>query len=293
MSSIEIQKHIDVIIYSYKGKILKNTVDNIVKMSSGNNIIKIKIFDQFPLNRKDVFNEFSNLEYIHIFWDHIKSPCIYKFNAIKTSSSDYMLVVADNVELAKNWDINLINFVGNKHLIVSGNGKTKISHNGIYYLSKEVDFSDTYNLTNWIDRGFIFSQSITLRSIPYPTYVKYNGEEEIASATYFCNNIDIFSTPTNMYNKIGINSLENTYHTFSKDHNYNELIKLLKTGENKYINLNSMPRSMSEFLSFHSISSDYIKPLPFPNTDVEYDPTSMPFDKIDSKKFMTKVNYIS
>jgi hypothetical protein len=46
------------------------------------------------------------------------------------------------------------------------------------------------------------------------------------------------------------------------------------------------------FLKLHQIDLESIHPLPFPMNDVEYDQDLSKFDDIDSKKFMTKINYI-
>lgn len=293
MSRIDVTKSIDVIIYSYKGKSLKDVVENLIDKSSGVHDINVIIFDQYPLIRDDVFGPIRQCIYRHIFWDHITSPCKHKSNSIKTSFANYTMIISDTVMLKTNWDLDLINFVGNKNIIVSGKGKTSISHNGIYYLSRASEESDSFILDNWIDRDFIFGQSKTVKSIEYPDYLKYNGEEEVLSMSYFANGIDTYSAPSDFYYNTGINSIMTTYHTFSKDHNYNECVSLIKSGQNKYIDLNNLARSINEFLSIHNISKDYIKPLPFLLNDVDYDPHTMVFDKVDSKKFMTKVNYIA
>lgn len=290
MSSVNLRKNINVVIYSYKGKALKEVIDNLIDKSSGFNNLSFQVFDQFPLTRSEYFLNIPNFQYIHIFWDHIKSPCKYKSSSIKNSNHDYVLILSDNVLLTKNWDEELIKFVGNRHVVVSGTGIPEIHHDGIYYLKKEYLSSQSISQTDFINRDFIFAQVVTLKLIEYPDYLKYNGEEETLSIMLFTNDIPIYSFPSNFYETIGERFIESTYHTFSKDHNYNEFISLLKNGNNKYIHLK---KSISEWLSRYNISSDYIKPLPFPNNDVEYDPQVSPFDKIDSRKFMTKVNYIS
>jgi hypothetical protein len=293
MSSIEIKKNINVIIYSYKGKLLKDVVKNTLNNSSSIHNISFQIFDQHPLNRKELFNDITDLQYMHIFWDHITSPCKYKSNSIKSSNFDYTLLISDSIMLTKNWDSVLVNYVGNKNIVVSGKGKTLIENKNIFYLNKKEIKSTGFEINNWIDRDFIFTQTSTLKNIEYPEYLKYNGEEEVLSMSYFCNGIDVYSADSSFYTKDLLNGIETTYHTFSEDHNYNEFINLLKNGFNKYITLTGLSKTVEEFSNFHQISRDYLKPLPFLKDDVFYDPQVNVFDKIDSKKFMTKVNYIA
>jgi hypothetical protein len=293
MSSLDIRRNINVVIYSFKGKNLKETVQNLLENSSLIHNISLQIFDQSPLTRNEYFNQINNCQYIHIFWDHITSPCKYKSNSIKNSNFDYTLILSDSILLKKNWDAELVSFVGNKNIIVSGKNSINLLQETPYYLKQTQSQSEFFSLNNWIDRDLIFGQTTLLKMGQYPEYLKYNGEEEVLSMTFFCNGIDVYSTPNNFYNNIDINTIKTTYHTFSEDHNYNECVSLIKTGQNNYINLNGLARTPEEFCSIHNISRDTIKPLPFLKDDVHYDPHTSPFDKVDSKKFMTKVNYIA
>lgn len=293
MSSIEIKRNINVVIYSFKGKNLKETVQSLMDNSSSIHNISFQIYDQSPLTRREYFSQIKNCQYIHIFWDHITSPCKYKANVIKTSNHDYTLIISDSVLVKKNWDTDLVNFVGNKNIIVSGKNKVSFFQEVPYYLKQNYINTESFSINNWISRDLIFAQTSTLKLVQYPEYLKYNGEEEVLSMTFFCNGIDIYSCSDNFYSSIERNTIETTYHTFSEDHNYNECISLIKTGQNSYINLNNLNKTPEEFCSIHSISRDLLKPLPFLKDDVHYDPHTSQFDKIDSKKFMTKVNYIA
>jgi hypothetical protein len=103
----------------------------------------------------------------------------------------------------------------------------------------------------------------------------------------------MYSCPDNFYTKEGSDTIKDLYTTFSKYHNYNEMIDLLKNKKNKYDSIDEpMMPDVSMFLKLHKIDPESIHPLPFPMNDVEYDQDLSKFDDVDSKKFMTKINYI-
>lgn len=285
--------NISVIIYSYKGKILKEIVENLINKSSKENHISISIFDQNPLLREDGFRGFKNTSYRHIFWDHITSPIKYKDQVISESTSDFILILSDNILLGENWDKQLIDNIKNDSMVISGKNKPVLSYYNIFSLIAKTRDSESFELSNYIDRDLIFGKTKTLKQIKLPTYLKYNGEEETISIEYFCNGIDIYSCPGQFYSNVGEHTLKKLYTTFSKDHNYNEFVNLFKFENNRYTDIKNKIRSIDDFCSWHNLDRAYLKPLPYPDTDVSYDPHNMIFDEVDAKKFMTKINYIS
>lgn len=292
MSSLDIEKTIRVIIYSYKGKKLQSVIENLQAMASGYNKIIYDIWDQYPLLRNQTIGTLKDVNYHHIFWDYIISPSKYIQKSITSSKEEYILILSDNLMLKEKWDSTFINIVNSTNAIVSGQGSPVISNANMFFL--KVDYKNTNNTTisNWINKDLIFAKRSHLLLIQYPQYLKHLGIEEVLSATAFCYGLDVISLPSESFNKVSNDTIGVLYTPFSIKHNYNDAIQLIKTGMNRYINLTDLKRSIQDFLSFHSISSDTIKPLPFLEDDVQYDPHQTAFDKIDSRKFMTKIHYI-
>lgn len=293
MTNESLPNPINVVIYSYKGKLLKRVVDNLLQKSSKKNMIYVHVYDQSTLTKQEYFDQFDSLTYNHIFWDKIKSPCYYKQNIINNSKFSYTLLLSDNIFLNQDWDEFLLSSLPNKQSIITGKNNTILSNDGIFYLKKEEIKTEKMQQVYFANRDLIFAHTSTLQSVNYPSYIKYYGEEEILSLLYFSNNIKMYSCPDKFYTKESSDTIKDLYTTFSKYHNYNEMIDLLKNQKNKYDSIDEplMP-DVNMFLKLHQIDLESIHPLPFPMNDVEYDQDLSKFDDIDSKKFMTKINYI-
>jgi hypothetical protein len=293
MSSLNIEKTIKVIIYSYKGKKLQSVIENLQKNSSGYNKIFYDIWDQYPLLRDTTIGKMQNVNYQHIFWDHVYGPSKYINISIESCKEEYVLILSDNIFLLENWDEVFLNTINGTNNILSGQGKTIIMQDDIFFIKTLNDHSSTATISNWIDKDFIFCKKSQISLIKYPKYLKYLGINETMSILAFCNNINIVSLPSDSFVKISDNTIGKLYTPFSIIHKYNEMLQLIKTGKNNYINLDGLPRTLQDFTSFHSLSVDSLKYLPFIQDDVDYDPHEMKFDKLDSRKFMTRVHYIS
>ena len=281
---------ITVVIYSYKGKLLKDVVNNLFINLSNDNSIDIIILDQHPFMRSNIFEK-QNVMYHHIFWDWIYGPCVYKNNTIKNIKTKYTLLLSDNILLSKNWDTSLINFI-NKDIVISGNHKINLTNNNLFYLSKNEIPDSGFYLNQYIDKSFIFTETQNLLDISYPNYLKYNGEEEALSIKLFTHGKDIYSCPTNLYTKIGENTIETLYVPFSINHNYNEVIDLLNTGQNKFDSILNLKRSIEDFNFYHNNIFKQMKKLPFYTNDVEYSPDNLEFNKIDARKFVARTRAI-
>jgi len=284
--------NIDVLIYSYKGKILKDVVKSLTSSSSGKNDIRVLVIDQHPLLRGTIFDEIEGCSYSHVFWDLQNSPANYKKEFIQHSDADYVLILSDNVILNNNWDEELINFVSQSGGVVSGNKKVSISQNSIFYLKKNYHNSDQFELNNFVDRSLIFFSKQVSENLNYPFYVKYNGEEEALSVDIFTSGLEIYSAPTALYSIIGEPTLEELYVPFSLNHNYNEVVELLNTGSNKFLDTSQRQRSLEDFSRFHGTDMKNIKKLPFQTNDVEYDPMFLDFNKVDARRFVARTKSI-
>ncbi len=282
-------KTIDVFVYSYKGKNLVDVINQLNKTSK--NKINIQLFDQNPIDRRQQFSNILNLKYKHIIWDIIKSPCLYKNNFIKKSNADYILILSDNILMSDGWDERFINFINDK-IIISGSGKLSISKKDEFSIQKNISESSLFNLTNYINRDFIFGKKETFDNIRYPEYIKYNGEEEILSLDIYCSGIDIYSAPSKTYSSIKKDE-HSVYIPYSVDHLYNECISLLLNEKNNFIELKNN-RSISDFEQFHNfIFKENLSYLPYQNNDVLYDQYSMQFGNMGGSKFIKKVTQVN
>jgi glycosyltransferase involved in cell wall biosynthesis len=266
-------QEITIVLYSYKSKNLKNVVSTIVKNSTLPFVIHV--IDQNPLIRKDMFKEYDFVRYRHVDWNDQMGEAYYRDLAIKKASGDYVLIISDDILLQPNWDLDLINFVNNKNLLVSGSGISKVFHKDKFFLSIASQHSDNFSLSNYIDRNFIFFSKKTLLSKTdlktqelYPTNVKYYGQEEILSLNLFCRGIEIYSSPSSTYIDLKTRNLENLYSPFSIEHNYNIFVDLIKNATDEVFLNNT--NSVLSFLNFHSINLDKIHKIPFQNNDVGY-----------------------
>lgn len=283
---------IDVIIYSYKGKILKDVVASMYSNASKKYKINTIIIDQHPIVRAKMFSEIQSISYRHVFWDWQHSPAKYKKDFIVNSSAKYVLLLQDNVILSELWDETLIKFVSDKDVVVSGNKKLELSQESIFFLSKKTKESQDFELNNFIDRSLIFFPRSVSNQIDYPDYLKYNGEEESLSIDIFTSGIDIYSAPSETYTTIGKSTITELYVPFSINHNYNEVVDLIKSGSNKFLSTINRKRSIKDFLDFHVLDPSTIYKLPFQTNDVEYDPSKMNFNTVDARRFVARTKAI-
>jgi hypothetical protein len=271
---------IQALIFSYQNKNLKLAVDQLIKNTK--NDIFITIFDKHAIDRSYVFSTQDykrNVEYRHIFWDELIGPAEYKSNWVKRNTSEHVLFFSDDTLVSKNWDENLLYFLKDKEAIVSGKGNLKLKQINPFFFQQDRDVSSDLTLSNFIDRNFIFGKTEILKNI-YPKEIKHCGEEEFLSLNLFNNKIEIFSGPSNLYEDLGLRTIENSYTTFSIEHNYNLLIE-------KYL------KAPQKFLDFHGIDRNNLNKLPYNSNDVLYNPTSLSYSDLDARKFLMEIKGIS
>jgi hypothetical protein len=99
---------IGVVIYSYKGKSLKDVVQKINENSSKEHTINIYILDQSPLIKNEYYNSISNVSYKHKFWDYPYGQCLYRFETARNIQEEFILIMSDNILVNNNWDLELI-----------------------------------------------------------------------------------------------------------------------------------------------------------------------------------------
>jgi len=284
-------------IYSYKGKKIFDVIDNLLKNKNENTIITINLKDQHPMDRseqfKSIIKKYKNVNgsYHHVFWDWITSPITHKQEILRITKNEYYLFLSDNILLSKNWDLELINFINNKNIILSGNKNIKLINKNLFYIDKIENDIDIFTKTQYINRDFIFGRTSIIKTIDLPKYIKYDGEEETLSIKYFISGFDIYAVPTNLYSYCCETSIKNIYTPFQTGHNYNEVVSLMKNGHNLFESYDI--NKIKEFWQYHNFNINKIKKIPFETNDVNYDPNSAKYDKIDGRRFIDKQNAIN
>jgi hypothetical protein len=270
---------ISCVLFSYKNKNLKRVVDELILNTK--NQIFIVVFDKHNLNRKNLFSDLSyknKVEYHHVAWDAIKSPIDYKKEILYNSNSEYFLSISDDILVSTNWDAESIDFLKTKDIVLSGSGRLTLEKKNLFFFSQLRQKSLDFNKTNFIDKNFIFCRTGILKGV-YPHNLKYFGEDEMLSLNLFNKNIEIFSLPSGLYRDMLVRSIENSYTTFSLEHNYNLVIEEYK-------------KAPEEFLTVCGIDRNSLCPLPYAHNDVEYNPEQLSFQDLDSRKFVMDIRGI-
>lgn len=301
----DFKKNISVLIYSYKSKNVIETLNNMLEKSSKEYNFFIYWYDQNGLDRSKLLIDLTKSNqchgtYISIHWDNIDGSVMYKEKGIRSiDNSEYCLIISPGVSFNKDWDKKLINFIKDKNIIISGNNKIKITKSNLFYIKKENETSDNFLLTRYIDRFFMFGKTNTMRDsrlggYSFPIWLKYYGEEELLSLQYFKDSVDIFSCPENIIKSSKYTTLEdfNYYITFSKNHNYNQVLSLFKNGVNEIVGKIDT-KIINDFCNFHSFDFSSLEYLPFYAEDVNYDRDKSKYDKIDGNRFLKPIRKVN
>jgi hypothetical protein len=278
---------IEACIYSYKNKNLKLIVDNLILKTK--NKIFINIFDQNTIDRSELFQT-ENVKYTYVFWDKIESPSEKKGNIINKSNADYILELSDDCLVFDNWDVELIDFIEKNNCVISGKDSVCLFKDTAFSYGTKFEQSQEIKITNYIVRDFIFSKNSIWKSVQYPYFLKYNGEQEMLSLNFFKAGYDIYCSSSKTYDDLGLKTIDSLYVPYSKDHNYNLVVESLNE---PLQNLKNEKRTAKDFFFFHKITNPKISPLPYDTNDVLYDPYRLEFQDVDARKFIAKVNSIS
>jgi hypothetical protein len=270
-----------VVLYSYKNSGLLDVVERL--MSTATVSIHVSLMDQHPLDRSQKFDKFTNLHYIHQFWDNIPGPTKFKMEKILDNTdidAKYTLVMSDDCLLHNGWDADCIEFInGNNKVLVSGKGGKRASKVDNHFLKFTEEPSEGFSLTRVADRNFILGHTETFRMTGYPSDVKYYGEEEKISLKMYEKGVAIYSARSSLYEDLGERTIENLYCPFSKEHKYNTLIDDLNTD------------SGSEWLSFIGIEQPPLK-LFYQVDDVEYDPNAFKMVDLGGERYIAHTKAI-
>jgi hypothetical protein len=255
-------------------------IDNIYETSEMKNF-SIKVFDQSNIRKHFTFKDYANLNYEHVYWDSIESPCMRKTKEIQESDSPFTAIVSDDVWFNQGWDTRLSEFFKDRDVVVSGRATAKVSYKDPYTIINVPTESDDFSMSQYIDRNFIFARTELLKNMNYPSRLKYYGEEEMFSINVMDSNIDIYNAPGDLYTDLGARTIENMYTTFSKYHNFNNVHRAINSGK------------AANFVKYHNLDKDYYLPSPDLINDVEYDVHENNFFTASAKKFVQKVNVLN
>jgi hypothetical protein len=270
---------IEALIFSYKNKNLKKVIDQLILNTS--NKIFITVFDKHDLDRSSTFSsaDYSDyVKYTHIVWDELEGPAEYKANMVNNNSSKYFLMISDDILVSKSWDVELLSFINNNKTIISGAGKLSITQKNPFYLEKVWKSSDEFSFSNFINRNFIFGETLLFKDM-YPSTVKYFGDEEIMSLNLFNAGVKVCSAPSWIYQDLLERTIEKKYTTFSLEHNYNSAIEILS-------------KASQEFLDLIGLTKSSLHKLPYDPDDVAYNPYLLDFQLVNSTKFVQDIKLI-
>lgn len=286
-------RNILIVMVGYKDKNLAEAVKHIKKVTRSKNMVHV--FDQHPIKHEDDFSEIPGCDYEHKIWDDINGPAHRRATKVfdNIQGASHVCVISPDVTLSDGWDDNLIvplETTGKK-IVFSGAGKVSVWQKDLFSFGVSYDDTKTFNITQMIDRNFIFASSDAFSEIQMPDFLKYHGENEYLSLAFISAGYDIMSIPANMYKDSHTRSVENTYHTFSLEHNYNVVIDIL-TGKtpNRY---DISEDAVKKFLEFHGMYPCPLIGLPYSANDVEYNPYALKMHGVDARRFIagTKAIY--
>jgi len=283
--------HIAIIIISYKDKNLFDFVSKLKSKTISNH--SIEVFEQHPIDHAKEFENISDCSYDYKIWDDIAGPTIKRTEKISNRmyNATHLCILTPDSILTKGWDVELLNMIDNKKIIISGNGKISVSNKDLFSLKYNYLNFNEMTKSQFANKNFIFGKSEAFHDIRMPDFLKYAGEDEYWTLSLMSQGYDIYSAPSYVYTDSYYRSIENTYHTFSAEHNYNIVVDLMHKKDLEKYKISE--NAVDEFFAFHNISADSIKRLPYINNDVNYNPYNLEMHEVDARRFIagTKAVY--
>jgi hypothetical protein len=285
-------KSVAVIIVAYKDKNLRAMVDDI--RSKSKHDVRFNVFDQNAIDHRNDFKDIEeSCSYEHKIWDDIAGPCKARYNKFHDMrNEDYVCMISPDITLPYGWDEYLINYIDSASVpvVVSGAGAVNVTQPNLFDIKAEWIDSDDYRVTNFIDRNFIFASREAFNSIEYPEFLKYAGEQEYLSMAFLSQGYEIHSMPTHLISDSKERSIETKYCTWSREHNYNVVVGIIKGKDLEQYKINESGRS--KFLNSYNIDPDSINYLPYQTNDVSYDPYKIKIHDVDARRFIVGVKAI-
>ena len=279
------------VVVGYKDKNIAKVVKNIKLVTKSENMVYV--FDQHPINHESDFLDIDGCEYKHKVWVDIRGPAYHRSARVFDNMDNFshICIISPDILLGAGWDLKLMDILNKKNVVLSGSGKAFVTQDNLFSLSVKYEDSGEFNKTQIVDKNFIFAKSEAFKKMVMPSFLKYFGENEYLSLSFLSAGYDIVSLPTGIYEDSGFRSVENTYHTFSLEHNYNVVVDLLNGIQLDRYKLTRAGLNM--FLEHHGLSVGQIKKLPYYANDVSYNPYSLEMHGVDARRFIagTKAIY--
>lgn len=285
------EPHIAIIVISYKDKNLFNFVSRLKANTHSRH--SIEVFDQHPIDHRKEFESIDDCAYEHKIWDDIAGPTIKRTEKIsnRMHNATHVCVLTPDSIVSPNWDLELLKLSDQKRAVFSGNGKAVVTNKDLFSLKVSyLQFNESIK-NQFVTKNFIFAESSAFHNIRMPDFLKYAGEDEYWTLAFMSQGYDIYSVPTHVYSDTHYRSVENTYHTFSAEHNYNIVVDLLNKID--LDNYKIFEWAVDEFFLFHNIQPGSIKRLPYSTNDVGYNPYDLKMHDVDARRFIagTKAVY--
>lgn len=215
------KKTIFIFCYSYQKKNL-DSLFNMVKSFSNDYIVSFTLVDQSSINKEDKLPSTSNsflLNYIHVAWDSISSPIEYKKYFLITSKFDYYMQIGDQTDIGANVLNKAIEFLDTTDSCI-------ITYDDI--------ISGDFEAVPRINRNLIIATRLSSSKIKFPSFAKYNGEQEYIYYKAIENGLTVYGVSSKMVNDktVDLNSLD--YVPFYLNHNYNKIAEELGLIKNKH-----------------------------------------------------------
>ena len=286
-----IKEHISIVVIAYKDKNLADFILSLKKNTRSHH--SIEVFDQHPIDHRKEFEGIDECSYVHKIWDDIAGPTIKRTEKIsnRMHNATHICIITPDTILSPGWDIELLRLSRSRRAVFSGNGKAVVSNKDIFSLSVNYLPFNESTKNQFVTKNFIFAEAEAFHNIRMPDFLKYAGEDEYWTLSFMSQGYEIYSVPTHVYTDTMYRSIENTYHTFSAEHNYNIVVDLMhKIGLDEY---KISASAVDEFFEFHNIDPNSINRLPYATNDVSYNPYNLQMHDVDARRFIagTKAVY--
>lgn len=213
------KKKIFVFCYSYQKKNLDDLF-KLINLISNTYDITFTLVDQSSINKDNKYknNKFI-LNYIHVPWDSISSPIEYKKYFLATSKFDYYLQIGDSVDFT-------IENLSSMLLFLDQNNNSILTH--------IEDSNEDFLISKSISRSFILGTKLSAARIKFPTFAKYNGEQEYIFYHAIKDGLTVYGVSSKIVTDKTIDLNKVDYVPFYLNHNYNAIAEELGLKKNKY-----------------------------------------------------------
>jgi hypothetical protein len=199
-------------------------------------------------------------------WDKQVSKFLIREQIANSSDADYFFSIDQAYLFSKDWDKDILGLY-NDGEVLSGNHGISFSTSYKFRTEySEFDISEKTK-TNFISPRFIFTKMDIFKKLPSLRRIKYFGESEVLSFFLNSKGIDIYAVPTEMFLSLDSDISSHEYLPFSRTHNYNLVIDMMKNKENIFFDDHVDTYDISNKIGYNFYKLSY---HPFQKNDIEY-----------------------